>query len=231
MYHYIYMIQSQSGKFYVGRHSSETLDDGYMGSGKWVRQLKDKSGLTKTILEFCDTFDDLLEREREVIASNINHPDCMNFNNSPVGFGTKDYNPARDPAELQRRAERMRGDNNPAKRPDVRLKKSQAMAGRPAHNKGKARTEEERLAISRGRTGIKYSEEGRRKLSESRKRQFELGDRRLPNNKGRIMSQSQKQQLSESALARERATCPHCGKVCDKGNYSRWHGNNCKMKE
>ena len=25
-------------------------------------------------------------------------------------------------------------------------------------------------------------------------------------------------------------TCPHCGKTCDTGNYSQWHGDNCKLR-
>lgn len=24
-------------------------------------------------------------------------------------------------------------------------------------------------------------------------------------------------------------TCPHCGKICDTANYSKWHGDNCKV--
>ena len=23
--------------------------------------------------------------------------------------------------------------------------------------------------------------------------------------------------------------CPHCGKTCDTANYSKWHGDNCKV--
>ncbi|QDH50531.1 homing endonuclease [Synechococcus phage S-B43] len=25
--------------------------------------------------------------------------------------------------------------------------------------------------------------------------------------------------------------CPHCGIMCSRGNYARWHGDNCKHKE
>lgn len=33
-YHYIYKItRNQDGKFYVGMHSTDDLDDGYFGSG------------------------------------------------------------------------------------------------------------------------------------------------------------------------------------------------------
>lgn len=29
---------------------------------------------------------------------------------------------------------------------------------------------------------------------------------------------------------REVLTCPHCGKTANGPNYTRWHGDNCKMK-
>lgn len=29
----------------------------------------------------------------------------------------------------------------------------------------------------------------------------------------------------------ERFTCPYCGKTANRGNYDRWHGDNCKIKK
>jgi hypothetical protein len=42
MIHYTYMTVSDTGKYYVGRHSTSNLFDGYKGSGKWVRSIKKK---------------------------------------------------------------------------------------------------------------------------------------------------------------------------------------------
>lgn len=55
MLHYTYKISHPSGKYYLGKHSTENLEDGYMGSGIWPRSIKDKSILSKEILEFCDS--------------------------------------------------------------------------------------------------------------------------------------------------------------------------------
>ena len=52
IYHFIYKTISDSGKYYIGRHSTKNLNDGYFGSGKWIRSLKNKSNLKREIIEF-----------------------------------------------------------------------------------------------------------------------------------------------------------------------------------
>jgi hypothetical protein len=63
MFNYTYKITSTSGKYYVGRHSTNNINDGYIGSGKWVRNIKDKSKLSKKILEYFDNFEELKKAE------------------------------------------------------------------------------------------------------------------------------------------------------------------------
>ena len=79
MFHYTYKITSNSGLFYVGRHSTDDLNDGYMGSGKWVRSIKDKSKLSKEILEYFDSFDELMKAEQNLLDEYIGKKGCMNF--------------------------------------------------------------------------------------------------------------------------------------------------------
>lgn len=227
MHHYTYKI-TDGTREYFGRHSTENLDDGYMGSGKWVRSIKDKTRLHKEILSFYETFDAVVIAEEILINENIHNENCMNFNNRSVGFATGVKNPAKSEGEKRRRSEMFTGDNNPAKRPEVREKISAAHKGRPSPHKGKTLSEAVRINMAAGRTGIKYSEEGKQKLSASRKRQYENGERMVPSFTGMKHTEDYKIRMSENAKNRNTITCEHCGGSYKPHTHKRWHGDNCK---
>ena len=97
MKHFIYKTTHTNGKYYIGRHSTENLDDGYIGSGKWVSQIKNKETLTREILEFVDDFETLKQREGEYLTEHYGKPNCMNQNIDPVGFSSGKNNPMLNP--------------------------------------------------------------------------------------------------------------------------------------
>jgi len=83
-YHYIYKTTcSVTGKYYIGMHSTDDLDDGYIGSGKrlWFSiNYHGKENHTKEILEFCENRAELKEREREIVNEQLLEEDlCMNL--------------------------------------------------------------------------------------------------------------------------------------------------------
>ena len=83
-YHYIYKTTcSVTGRYYIGMHSTNDLEDGYIGSGKrlWFSiNYHGKEKHTKEILEFCDSREELRNREREIVNKELLNEDlCMNL--------------------------------------------------------------------------------------------------------------------------------------------------------
>jgi hypothetical protein len=89
-YHYIYKTTNlKNGKFYVGMHSSDNLNDGYLGSGIRLRRSIRKNGKENfkiEILEFFPNRISLSLREKELVNKNLlKDPMCMNL--KPGGSG------------------------------------------------------------------------------------------------------------------------------------------------
>lgn len=162
MQHFIYKTTHISGKYYIGRHSTENINDGYLGSGKWVKSIKDKSKLSREILEYCDDIDDLIIKETSLIGKNISNPLCMNWNDRGVGWSSQ-FNPSK------LNPNRFSGDKNPMKKEENRKKASESI----------------RRGFAEGRVhpllGKKHSEE-----SKEKNRQAHLGKKLTPETKEKI---------------------------------------------
>jgi hypothetical protein len=83
-YHYLYRTTNiVNKKFYVGIHSTDDLDDGYIGSGTYLWYSIRKYGRDNFVTEKIKFFDDrrsLVEAEEEFVNTNlINDSLCMNL--------------------------------------------------------------------------------------------------------------------------------------------------------
>ena len=96
-YHFIYKtINLLSGRYYVGMHSTDDLNDGYLGSGTLLRRSIKKYGKENfkiEILEFLDSRKALVAREKEVISlQEIAKKDCMNLKvGGEGGFSSEEH--------------------------------------------------------------------------------------------------------------------------------------------
>jgi len=83
-YHYIYKTTCIiNGKYYYGMHSTNNLNDEYLGSGKRLWNSINYHGRenhVKEILEFCDDRETLISKEKEYInESLLKDKLCMNI--------------------------------------------------------------------------------------------------------------------------------------------------------
>jgi hypothetical protein len=92
MKHFLYRtINKLNQRYYVGIHSTENLDDGYLGSGKRIKAEIGKYGkenFEKVILEELPTRKALEDREREIVNEDLmKDPLCLNLKNGGEGGG------------------------------------------------------------------------------------------------------------------------------------------------
>lgn len=152
-YNYVYKITNTiNGKIYIGKHSTDDIEDGYMGSGIRVKQAYQKYGLecfSKEIIQFYTSEEELNQGEIYWIAQ-------FNSTAPEIGYNLTYGGDGGTPTE------------------EARRKISESLKGRRAWNKGKQMSEEQKRKISisnKGKNNPMYgkplSEEHRRKLSEA----------------------------------------------------------------
>ena len=84
MYYIIYKITNLcNGKYYIGKHQTNNIDDNYMGSGKLIQQAISKHGLEnfhKDILFQFNNCIDMNVKEAELVNEDIvSSSDCYNI--------------------------------------------------------------------------------------------------------------------------------------------------------
>jgi len=173
MFHYTYKITHlETNEYYVGRHTTNNLDDNYYGSGVWVNK-QPKTKLKKEVLQFYSSVDNLLIAEEVLICENFENPLCMNkIKSSSVQMGS--YG-------LIHTEETKKYIGNLNKGNKYRL--------------GKNHTENTKRKISEKAKGRKHTEEAKQKMSKSRKGQ-------LPWNTGKKLTEQHKNKVSKSLTGR-----------------------------
>lgn len=89
MTHILYKtVNKINGKYYIGRHSTKRLNDGYLGSGTLLKKALKRYGRENFIFEILETFDSyelLIEAEKRLVDDVLGDPDCYNLNVGGLG--------------------------------------------------------------------------------------------------------------------------------------------------
>jgi hypothetical protein len=95
-FHFLYrVINVENEKYYIGVHSTDNLDDGYLGSGTKLKksiQYHGRKSHKREILEFFGTREDAYNRESEVVNENLlKDSKCLNLSLGGIGLAKEEY--------------------------------------------------------------------------------------------------------------------------------------------
>lgn len=237
-----------NNKTYIGIHQTNNLDDGYLGSGlAFLRALKKygKENFKREILVFCETYAELLEKEKEYV-NEIWVKDKTNYNLKTGGQSSGVLsNESKKQISETLKLKYLKGEivqsNLPRYIPNENQKKqiSQSLKERYKINEHHSKNS---IPWNKGKKGVQkawnkgmklgeMSDEQKKQISETLKQKYSNGEIKTkkgvePWNKGK-----KGVQVSwNKGLKQQQTECPHCKKMVDAGNGKRWHFENCKLK-
>lgn len=231
---YIYKTTNlKNNKVYIGK-SEKDIDENpeYLGSGKILKRAVKKYGrdnFKKEILFETDDVEILNEQEIHYISYYKTKfgDQCYNIANGGQGGNSLRYY---SDEELIKFKEKM----------------SKLVTGEANPFYGKHHTDETKQLISKKNRGFKHTDEFKkncsermlnntinigRKYSEERKKQIsELTSGKNNPMYGKTHSIETLEKISKNIIESKKIKieCEYCHKEVDKGNYNRWHGDNCK---
>jgi len=205
-YHYIYKTTNLlNGRYYYGMHSTNNLDDNYLGSGTYLRRSIKKYGkenFNREIIEFCKTRRELKSRETEIVTlQEVANRNCYNAARGGMGehskgpkFGYTHSDEARKKMSI---AKQNMTDDTKQKLREINL--------------GKVLSDKHRKKMSIAHLGIKN------------------------HFNGKFHSTETKDLISKNSIGikkpQKQVNCPHCNKVGGMSLMKRYHFDNCKMKK
>lgn len=95
VYRYIYKITCTEGKFkdkfYFGQHSTDDLNDNYKGTGRLIQQYYKKypNGYIKEIISYHNSKEELNKAEYDIIHQWLGNELCLNIHEGGIGGSLK----------------------------------------------------------------------------------------------------------------------------------------------
>ena len=190
-----------NGKYYIGVHQTDNIDDGYLGSGTLLSKAIKKYGsscFTRNILEYFDSKEEMYKRESEVV-------DCLSentYNMVPGGSG----------ASILNNRKAFTGNHSQKTKDKI----SRTLTGRTLSENHKSNVSKNHWARKNPKEQAKHA----RSIPQT-VRSLETRSK---------ISESLKGNTNSSGRELKRVKCPHCLKEGSELAMTRWHFENCKSR-
>lgn len=212
-------INNKNGRYYIGAHETYNFNDGYLGSGKLIKEAIQKYGseyFERHILEICSNRKDLYELEKKY----VNEETLLDKNCYNVELG---------------------GNAPPLKKLGTKCKDKNSLIFDRMKNRNPSTLMKGNHHWSRNTVTVKDSFGNCSRVSKEDPRY--VSGNLIPPNKGMItlkdksgkifyVEKTDKRFLSGELIHVTKGlslTCPHCNKT-GGNSMKRWHFDNCKKK-
>ncbi len=198
MHYTVYKVTNDiNGKVYIGTHKTKNVNDGYMGSGKYLKRAIEKHGpenFTKEILFDFDNSQEMFEKERELVTLDFISEENT-YNLKVGGFGGWDHE---NLDSIKQRNKCLKGiekqrwlrENDSTWRENVKIKLSIAMKKRNIESGNKYQKLASEAFKLKGHT------------LESKSKIGLANKGKVPWNKGKSHSEETKQKISDAVKKR-----------------------------
>lgn len=254
VYYFFYKTTNLiNNKIYYGVHTTNNLNDGYLGSGKWLKRAFKKYGKENfhiEILKFFKCKSDMFDYEKEFITEEIIN-DKNTYNLTKGGRGG--YNDITD--DGKERISKHRKNKVVAKDKNgiievVSKEIFDSSNEYQGHTKGYVVAKDKNGNVVRTKINDpRYIQGDIEPLSKGiviaknlitgkilsvTKEQFENDPNLVGSTYGSKQTKESnlKRSIKQKGIPKPRykVTCPHCEKIGDVTNMKRWHFDNCKNK-
>lgn len=241
-------------KEYIGIHQTDNIDDGYLGSGLAIKRSIKKYGVEnfkREILEFCNSFEELLAKEKEYVNEDwVNNKNTYNLKTGGQSAGILSEN-SRNKISESLKKRYLNGElkyhGKPHKPTDVQ-KKQMSEILKKKYKDGEIVKKKDTEPWNKGKkTGQNVWNKGKKTgpMGEIQKNNISKTMKdKIKNNPElkKIQSEKLKKYYRENThptkglepwnrgIEMTKVECPYCGKLVDIGNGKRWHFENCKNK-
>lgn len=233
-FYFLYEVTNLvNGKIYIGIHGTNDMNDGYLGSGTAIKRAHKKYGKNNFSIKYLKFFNnqyEMKDAEAKIVTRDFIKLES-NYNLIPGG-GWLNYGKRIGVSDKFSKAQKLYQSKIPLHIKSARMShmgnKSHWSLERKQHwanNLSKALKGNINCSIASKKVWDSYTD-----------KQIKERNNKIKNSKIEFynkLSSDTKAKLLLPALeaSRKRKICEHCGKSANAGNYSRWHGNNCKLRK
>jgi hypothetical protein len=240
-----------NGKKYRGIHKTFDLGDGYLGSGialKYAFKKYGKENFKKEIIEYCNSCDELIEKEKIYVDDNwIKNTSNYNLKTGGQSAGILSNESKKKLSETLKKKYES-GELMPCKpnlgkpmKMETKNKISETLKTKYKIQEHPSKGKTANFGENNGMFGKDPWNKGSKGVQKSTRKGIKIGPDSEETKLKKSISAKERYKTREhhskgkpswnKGIEMPKIECPYCGILVDKSNGKKWHFDNCKNKK